>query len=122
MKNLLLKLPEFYFLVLIFLAGYTSAFSIAPFYIVLMIVLILQIIFKNKVSGLLIGGLIFFCNLFFLVALLSEFKEFTEFDIEAQKLLFVGFSVWIVNIIASGTMMYRYVKIKTRSSQMIKFN
>ena len=122
MKKLLLQSPEFYFILMIFLAGYTPPFSIGILHIVLLIILILQIIFKNKITGLLLGGLIFFFNLFFLVALLSEFNDFTEFDADAQKLLFVGLFIWIMNIIASVAMMYRYGKMKTRSSQMINFN
>jgi hypothetical protein len=107
---------------MIFLAGYTPPFSIQLFHIILIVILALQIYFANIVSGLLFSGLIFFFNLFFLVAVISEFNDFTEFNSEAQQLLFVGLSIWIFNMIASIAMMYRYGKMKIRSSQRIRFN
>ncbi|MEN8817811.1 MAG: hypothetical protein ABF274_13200 [Nonlabens sp.] len=120
-KNILFKLPEYYFIIIVFAAGYTPPFSISLLYIVLIAALGLQIYFANKVSGLLIGGLIFFFNIFFLVAVVSEFNDFIEFNSEAQQLLFVGLLIWLLNMVASVTMIYRYSKMKTRSSQRIKF-
>lgn len=121
LKNILLKIPEYYFIVVVFAAGYTPPFTISFYYIILILVLGLQIYFANKVSGLLIGGLVFFINLLFLGALIFELNEFQEFNESALQMLFIGGSIWIMNLIASITMLYRYSKLKTRSSQRIKF-
>ncbi len=122
LKKFILQLPEYYFIIMIFFAGYTPPFSISWIYILLIAILVAQLIFKNKTSGLLLGGVAFFINLLFIAALFSELKEFKEFNVQAQKLLFVGLGIWIFNMIASITMIYRYVKMKTRSSQLIKFS
>jgi hypothetical protein len=120
-KNILLKLPEYYFIILVFAAGYVPPFTIPYLHIILIIILGLQIYFANKVSGLLFGGLILFLNLLFLAALIFELNDFQEFNQDAQQMLLVGGLIWIFNLIESCTMLYRYGKMKTRSSQRIKF-
>lgn len=121
MKKILFQLPEYYFIILIVAAGYEPPFSIPFFYIVLIIVLALQIYFANKVSGLLISGLLFFFNLLYLGALVSEISDFQEFNSDAQQMAVIGMLLWFLNLTASILMMYRYLKMKTRSSQRIKF-
>ncbi len=108
MKSILFKLPEYALIILAFLAGYSPLFYINPIFIGIIAVLILQIIFKNRISGIVLGSLFFLVNLYFLGALLSEFKEFTEFSDSAKKLLLVGLPIWIINMIPSFTMIYKY--------------
>jgi len=108
MKKLFFKLPEYYLIILAVLAGYAPPLYINPIFIGIVVILILQIIFKNRISGILLGLLFFVINLFFLGALLSEFNEFNEFNNSAKQLLLVGLTIWIVNIILSMTMIYKY--------------
>lgn len=108
MKKQFFKLPEYYLIILVILAGYSPPFYINPIFIGIIGILILQIIFKNRILGISLGIIFFLVNLFFLGALLSEFNEFTEFNNTAKQLLFVGLTIWIVNIIASITMVYNY--------------
>lgn len=91
-----------------FLAGYLPPFYIHPIFIGIAIILILQIIFKSRISGLILGIIFFLINLYFLGALLSEFIEFNEFNNRAKQLLFAGITIWIVNFTLSLTMIYKY--------------
>lgn len=43
-----------------------------------------------------------------LLALMSEFNEFTSFSPEARNLLLVGISLLFLNIVAIGIMIYKY--------------
>jgi len=108
MKKILFKLPEYYLIVLAILAGYSPPFYINPIFIVIAGIFTLQIIFKNKISGISLGILFFLINLYFLGALISEFNEFTELNNKTKQLLFVGLIIWIVNMILSLTMIYKY--------------
>ena len=108
MKKILFKLPEYYLIVLAILAGYSPPFYINPIFIVIAGIFTLQIIFKNKISGISSGILFFLINLYFLGALISEFNEFAEFNNKTEQLLFVGLIIWIVNMILSLTMIYKY--------------
>lgn len=109
MKKIVFKLPEYYLIVFVILAGYMPPFYINPICVGIVGVLIFQIIFKNRILGILLGIIFFLVNLYFLGALLSEFNEFKEFNNSAKELLFVGLTIWIVNIILSLTMIYKYV-------------
>ncbi|MFL3662128.1 MAG: hypothetical protein ACI6PN_10300, partial [Polaribacter sp.] len=105
MKKVFFKLPEYYLIILAFLAGYVPPFYIHPIFIGIAIILILQIIFKSRISGLILGTLFFLINLYFFGALLSEFNEFNN---RAKLLLFAGITIWIVNFTLSLTMIYKY--------------
>ena len=108
MKTVFLKFPEYYLLILAILAGYSPPFYINPIFIGIMIILILQIIYKNRILGLVFGGFFLLINLYMLGALISEFNEFTEFNTNAKQLLFVGLTLWVLNITTSLIMIYKY--------------
>lgn len=120
MKKIFFKLPEYYLLILAISAGYSPPFYMNPFFIGIVILLILQIIFKNRISGMLLGILFFLVNLYFLGALLSEFREFTEFYNSAMQLLFVGLVIWFLNLVFSVTMIYKYSTNNFKRSSQIK--
>ncbi|WP_179346490.1 hypothetical protein [Winogradskyella ursingii] len=116
MKKLLFKSPEYYLIILLILAGYAPPYFINPIFIAIATIIILQLIFKNRISGILIGAIFFMVNLYFLGALLSEFNEFKEFSSEAKQLIFVGISIWIVNFIMSAIMIYKYLNLPFRKA------
>ncbi len=111
MKAFFLKLPEYYFIILIVLSGYSHPFEFNPILIGIAVILMLQIIFKKKVLGFMFGVLFFLINLYFLGALLSEFNEFVTLSSKAMSLLFVGLSIWILNAAFSLVMIYKYLAI-----------
>lgn len=113
MKALLLKLPEYYFIILVVLSGYSQPFEFNPILIGIAVIVILQIIFKNRILGFMLGALFFLINLYFLGALLSEFNEFMTFSNKAMLLLFVGLSIWILNAVFSLVMIYKCLTISS---------
>jgi len=108
MRVFFYKLPEYYLAVIILPAAYTPPFSFHPIFLGLAFLVILQIIFNKRVSGIMIGLLFVLVNLIFLGALISEFLEFTEFDLYAMQLILVGVPLWILNSLASAVMIYKY--------------
>ena len=120
MKSLLFKLPEYCLLLIVLLATYSPPFTINPFFVGVVMLLVFQIIFQNRVLGFVLGMLFFLVNLFFLGALLSEFREFTEFNNAAKQLLVVGLLIWIMNIVLSSTMMYKYAMNKLSNNNQMK--
>ena len=120
MKKIFFKSPEYYLIILAILAGYSPPYYVNPIFIGIIVILILQIIFKNRIAGIILGVLFFLVNLYFLGALLSEFSEFTEFNNSAKQLLFVGLSIWIVNLVFSLTMVYKYVANNFERNSQIK--
>lgn len=110
MKSTLLKIPEYYLMILAIMAGYSPPFHINPIFVGMGVILVLQIIFQNRIFGLILGILFFVVNLLFLGALLSELSEFTAFTKEAASLLFVGLMIWTANIVAATAMIYKNSK------------
>ena len=109
-KQILIAFPEYYLLILTILAGYSFPFYFNPIFLGLAIIPFLQIIIKSKISGLIIAGLFVLINLYMLGALISEFKEFSEFNLEAKQLLVGGLCLWIFNMFISGVMVYKYTR------------
>tara|TARA_R110002012_G_scaffold206357_4_gene376250 strand:+ start:1892 stop:2272 length:381 start_codon:yes stop_codon:yes gene_type:complete len=122
MKATFFKLPEYYLIMLAVLAGYSPPFNLNLISIGLVGIFILQIIFKNRISGIALGTLFFLANLYFLGALLSEFNEFTEFNNQAKQLLTFGLTIWIVNILISLTMIYKYASNNFKTDSQIELD
>jgi len=104
----LIRIPEYYLIVLLFSAAYTPPFSINPFAIPLLAVLFFQLIYRNKIAGQILAGLLSVCSVYFLLALISEFSEFAVFNITAQKFLFFGLAIFLVNLMMAVAMFFRY--------------
>ena len=121
MKPLIYKFPEYYLIMLVVLAGYSPPFNIHPICIGIMLLLILQIVLKNKTSGLILGALFFLINLFFLGALIAEFNEFTELTASAIQLIGVGLIIWIVNLTISLLMISKYSMGGFKARTALKF-
>ena len=85
-------------------------FSFNPFLLGVSIVIILQILFQNRITGLIIGFGLISITLYMFGALMSEFSEFTEFNQQAQKLLFVGMSLWTITMLAAVSLIFKYLK------------
>jgi len=107
-KSVFFKIPEYALIAMLLAAGYTPPFQLNPIFLCLAAVVVLQIVLKNRFSGLIIGTLFFLGNLFFLGALVSEFSEFEEMNQSASNLMWVGLPVWLLNSVLSLTMIYKY--------------
>lgn len=102
-------IPELYLVVLLVLGAYTPPFSWNPLLVLLAVVILLQLIYKRKTTGIILASLFFVGNLYFLWALLSEFNEFSVLDSSAIRLISVGGSVFLVNLIMIVWMHYKYI-------------
>ena len=116
LKQILLALPEFLLIAAVIFYWISAGMIINPVAISLILILILQIIFKNKILGLIIPSLLIITCLYMLMALVSEFNEFPTFNADAKKLLFVGLSYFISTMIISIIMIYKYSQTKSVDS------
>jgi hypothetical protein len=116
MKKFIFALPEYLLIGSVVFYWVSTANVFNPFAIVLILVLILQIIFKNKVVGLVIPSLLIVASLYMLLALFSEFREFPQFNSEAKLLLFVGLSYFLLTISVASLMIYKYAIRSTKAS------
>ena len=107
-SQILLKFPEYYLVILAILAVYKQPLVVTLVLIGIVALLVLQILFQSRISGFIIAGIFLFVNFYMLGALISEFNEFPEVNSAAIKLLFVGLSTIIINLIAAGIMLYKY--------------
>src|SRR5688572_17582397 len=113
MKNIIQqigKFAEYYLILLVLLAAYTPPFSVNPFLLGVMFLITLQIMFKNKIAGLILAILFLISNLYMILALVSEFKEFPIVNAEAIKLLLVGLGIISVNAMIGVLMLVKYSK------------
>jgi hypothetical protein len=108
LKQVLLRFREYYFVVLALILGYEPPLSFNPIVLGIIFILTLQIIFKNAVSGLIIGGLLILVNIYMLFALASEFREFPTINAAAIQLLLVGLVIIAINLSQAGLMISRY--------------
>ncbi len=109
LKAHLTRFAEYYFMVMLFLAGYTPPFTVMVPVIILIGIFGMQLIFKNRALGLTIGILIGLINLYMVFAMISELSHFKTFDASAQKLLYIGSSVFLLNFIMAGFMINKYI-------------
>ena len=107
LKQIALQIPEYLLLAAVIFYWGSAGWGVNYIAIVLLVVLILQIIFKNRIVGIIIPSILIFTCLYMLLALFSEFREFPSFNAEAQQLLFVGLSYFIGTILVSGIMIYK---------------
>ena len=108
MKTNIQQLPEIYFIILAILAGYSPPLHFNPVFIAVAGILVAQVIYRSRISGLVLGIVFFAVNLYFLGALFSEFREFNEMTPAAKQLIYGGMGIWILNLAASSLMIYRY--------------
>ena len=107
-KTVILQLPEYLLIAAVVFYWFSAGLAVNYIAIGLIIVLILQIIFKNRIIGIIIPSILVMICLYMLLALMSEFNEFPTFSSDAKELLFVGLSYFISTIIVSGIMIYKY--------------
>ena len=121
LRPMLSNSPEYYLIIVAILAGYSPPFSVDPVAIAVAALIILQILFKNKISGLLIGILFLLVNLFMMGALISEFNEFPTFSTDAKKLLFGGSLLLGINTFISILMIIKYAKYVESPDHSVTF-
>ena len=108
LKQVLIRFPEYYFVVLAVILDYEPPLSFNPIALGFIFILLLQLIFKNAISGLILGGLLILVNIYMLFALASEFSEFPAINAAAIQLLLVGLIIIGINLTMAGFLISRY--------------
>ena len=113
LKQLALHLPEYLLLASVLLFWYSTTL-LNPIAIVLTGILILQILFKNRVLGLIIPTILTLASLYMILALISEVNEFPTFNTEAKAMLFVGLFIFLSIIGVSTLMFFKYLTMLSK--------
>ena len=112
MKNsisFLSNLVEYLLIIAVLFYWHGTSNLLNPFAIGLLAVLIFQIIFRNKVIGILIPCMLILLSMYMLLALFSEVNEFESFNSDAQRLLFIGLAYFLGTIMVSFLMIWKYL-------------
>jgi len=113
-KKIILRLPEYLLIGAVLFYWMSAGLVVNYIAIGLIIAIILQMIFKNKVVGIAIPLLLILTCLYMLLALISEVSEFPSFNSEAQTLLFTGLAYFFTTMFVSAIMIYKYAIVSTK--------
>lgn len=110
------NLIEYLLIIAVLFYWHGTSNLLNPFAIGLLAVLIFQIIFKNKVVGVLISCVLILLSMYMILALFAEVNEFQSFNSDAQRLLFIGLAYFLGTITVSFLMIWKYlVKSPTKT-------
>jgi hypothetical protein len=105
--------PEAILIGITLLYWYFTANVFNPVAIVLLLVLGVQIVSKNKLMGVLIGSLFSLLSMYMVLALISELNEFDTFNYDARVLLFTGGAGLGISLLASVGMVIKNIELKS---------
>jgi len=113
-RDLILSSPELYLIGATVYYWILTSNLFNPIAIALLVILVLQLIYKKGTTGLIIASLFIALNLYMVLALISELAEFSEPNQNATKLLIFGTLFLGLNIFA-GVFMFRKYLIRKMS-------
>jgi len=122
MRKLFNIIPEFYFIGLgIFwlTENYLSSGRINYVAVLVMWLMFLQVIYKNRILGLSYGVIMALASVYMIVATLNEFAAFESFTVEAAKLLGVGAALFGSGLIMGVAMLYKYATAKVSYDESV---
>lgn len=93
---------------ILFWVSMGNLFNVLAFSLVL--VLILQLIYRNCISGIIIASAIVALGVFMLLALFSEVSEFSSFNSEAKHMLTVGLGLFLPLVVLGIIMFIKYFR------------
>jgi hypothetical protein len=117
MKKYLLLLPEGIVLALTgywFLENYVVSNHINFIALAVFLVVVFQIIIKNKFLGIVIASVISLFSWYMILAVFSEFKEFETVTSESLQLLLFGLLLCFLGLISSGLLFFKYATSQKR--------
>ena len=114
MKTLKSYLSEIYWLIAILYYWSLTALAVNWFAILLLMILGLLLVTKNKIFGMTISIFLILINLYLLSALASELSEFEVFDADAKKLLGVGVLFIGLNLLFSVRLLLKYAQLPSK--------
>ena len=105
-----LKYAEYLLVLTIIFYWYFTSSLLNPIAIGLLAVMVIQIIFKNKVSGIMIPLLFMLLSFYMLLALVSELHEFPVYNADAKTMLIVGLLYLGFTMICATGMFLNYFR------------
>ena len=115
-NKVLHNLPELYLILAVLFYWFSTANILNPIAIVLLLVLIFQLVFKKQYLGITIATLFSIANLYLILALISELKEFQEMTPDFIKLIVVGSLFITCNLIAGAFLFKKNITIHKEST------
>lgn len=115
MKKVLRFLPELYFMGFgIFWAVENYAATGYKNYIAILMVwlMFIQIIYQNRIVGLIYGNITAIFSGYMLLATLSEFLDYDALSVDSVLLLLFGFGLFLPGVGMGAAMIYKSVKAK----------
>jgi hypothetical protein len=113
-RKIVLNLPEYLLIAAVIFYWLSAGLVINYIAISLLTAIILQLIFKNKIIGIIIPTLLLMVCMYMILALLSEVGEFPSFNSDAKTMLFVGLAYFLTTILLSLIMIYKYAVLPTK--------
>ncbi len=107
-KQLLVSYPEFLLIAIVFFYWFSSGTLLNPIAIGVIVMLIVQLFLRNGIVGVVIPILLMMTSIFLLLALFSEYGEFSVKNAASTRMLIVGVSFILLTITASGLMLRKY--------------
>lgn len=109
-KFFILNSAEYFLITAVLYYWFLTSSLWNPIAIGLLLILIFQIIFRNKVIGIIFPMILTFLCLYMILALISEVHEFESFNNTAQKMLLIGLAYFLGTIAISSLMFLNYFK------------
>ena len=118
-KVVLRYIPEIYLICSVIYYWIGTWLLLNPVAIAFLLALILQLIIRNRVTGILISGLFVIINIYLVFALTSEllsmYNEIKTFNNSQKRLLFFGSTYMGLNIIVGVVMFIKYISFNNPS-------
>lgn len=92
MKNLIFY-AQIVLIVSVLFYWYNTSTFLNPIAIILLLILLSQMYFKNIVIGMIVPAIIILASLYMILALISEINDFSRFDNEAKNLSLIV-AIW----------------------------
>src|SRR5690606_21719905 len=108
--NHLWNIPEYLLLLAVLYYWFLTSNLFNWIAITLVAILVFQIIYKNKILGIIIPSILILGCGFMFLALFSELREFPTFNADAKELLFVGLLYFTTTLVVAGFMFFKYMK------------
>ena len=108
LRAVLPHIPEFYFLIMASLTTYTPPFTFNPLFMSFAVIIGLQLIFKPKAMGIIMGAAFLIINFMMGLAIISEASELSTAGMDNTEIIAVGGLIWIANTICAISMVMKY--------------
>lgn len=122
MKKIIKVFPELFFMVLgIYwvIENYLSSKTINYIALLIIWLLLVQLIYKNKVAGLVYGISLGFMSFYMILAVLSEYHKYEVVNAEAIGLLASYGSLFCFAVFIAGVMVFKYATTQKNYNESV---